>query len=67
MKLRRSNLRKMMKQGLVNDQVKRLVLEGLKQIVFNDDTYMVNGDLKGRVNKFPGNFHQLIKHKFELI
>ena len=49
MKLRRSNLRDMMKQGLVNDQVRRQVLEGLKQIVIRGGAWGVNGDLKERV------------------
>ena len=67
MKLRRSNLRQMMNQGLVNDQIRRQVLEGLKQIVTFDDTWWVNGDLKERVHLFTGDYHFLIKQSFKLI
>ena len=49
MKLRKSSLRKMMNQRLVNDQIKRQVLEGLKQIVIQDNSYRANGDLKEQV------------------
>ena len=49
MKLRRSNLRQMMNQGLVNDEIRRQVLEGLKQIVTSMDVDYTHGDLKGRV------------------
>ena len=49
MKLRRSSLRKMMNQGLVNDQVRKQVLEGLKLIVTTGDNFYTNGDLKEQV------------------
>ena len=59
MKLRRSNLRQMMNEGLVNDQIRRQVLEGLKRVVLRND-FDNNGDLKERVNTYQ----HLIKHKF---
>ena len=46
MKLRTSTLRKMMNEGLVNDQIRRQILEGLKQIVISDNNWLTNGDLK---------------------
>ena len=52
MKLRRCSLRKMMNEGLVNDEIRRQVLEGLKQIVTYEGSnfsYYTNGDLKERV------------------
>ena len=49
MKLRRGNLRQMMNQGLVSDEIRRQVLKGLKQLIVNDDTHTSNGDLKERV------------------
>ena len=39
MRLRKCSLRKMMKDGLVNDQVKRQVLESLKPYVTRDSGY----------------------------
>ena len=64
MKLRKSNLRDMINQGLVNDQIKRKVLEGLKRIVIRNDAYS-NGDLKERVNKFACNNQHPVKHKLK--
>ena len=46
MKLRKTNLRYMMDYGLINNQVRRQVLLGLKQIVKTDKAYETNGDLK---------------------
>ena len=48
MKLRRCNLREMMKQKLLNDQIKTQILEGLKTIVTVDLRTHSNGDLKER-------------------
>ena len=36
----------MIKAGLVNDEIKRKILEGLKPIVSSDDERFVNGDIK---------------------
>ena len=46
MKLRRSNLRKMMNEGLVNDEIRRQILQGLKSIVTRFEKWETNGDLK---------------------
>jgi hypothetical protein len=46
MKLRKSNLREMMRAGLVTDRIKKKVLEGLKQIVVEDATSVSHGDFK---------------------
>ena len=46
LKLRKSSLRKMIKAGLVDDTIKRQVLEGLKTIVTNDNADDSNGDIK---------------------
>ena len=39
----------MMNRGLVNDQIRKQILEGLKQIVIEDNFYFTNGDLKEQV------------------
>ena len=39
----------MMKDGLVNDQIKRQVLESLKPVVINSCGFNINGDLKETV------------------
>ena len=39
----------MMRDGLVNDQIKRQVLEALKPVVTKDSQYYTNGDLKETV------------------
>ena len=51
LKLRKSSLRKMINdpRGLVNDQIKKQVLEGLKTIATRDSTLYTNGDLKDSV------------------
>ena len=46
MKLRKSNLREMMRTGLVNDRIKKKVLEGLKPFVVQDLSSDTHGDLK---------------------
>ena len=46
MKLRKSNLRQMMRTNLVNDRIKKKVLEGLKPIVVQDSGLCAHGDLK---------------------
>ena len=45
MRLRKCSLRKMMRDGLVNDQIKRQVLQQLKPFVTLNKTE-TNGDLK---------------------
>ena len=49
MRLRKCSLRKMMTDGLVNDQIKRQVLQKLKPIVTGDLGAYMNGDLKETV------------------
>ena len=46
MKLRKSNLRQMMRTGLVNYRIKKKVLEGLKPFVVQDLSSDTHGDLK---------------------
>ena len=49
MKLRKSNLRQMLRTGLINDRIKKKVLRGLKQIVKDDSSLVgvkTHGDLK---------------------
>ena len=49
MRLRKCSLRKMMSDGLVNDQIKRQVLESLRPIATNehfDANSFSNGDLR---------------------
>ena len=46
-KLRKSNLRQMMRDELVDDQIKKTVLQGLKPlVVYNADAAYTHGDLK---------------------
>ena len=49
MKLRKSNLGQLMNDGLVNDDIRRQILEGLKQIVTSGYNQYSNSDLKERV------------------
>ena len=49
MRLRKCSLRKMMRDGLANDQVKRQVLQTLKPIAINTSGIYMNGDLKETV------------------
>ena len=49
MRLRKCSLRKMMRDGHVDDQIKRQVLQLLKPIATNDFGYETNGDLKETV------------------
>ena len=51
MNLRKSSLRQMMRTGLVNDRIKRKVLEGLKPIVVGG-TNDAHGDLKEPCHHF---------------
>ena len=46
MKLRRSSLRKMMQDGLVNDRIKKQVLQGLKKVAIRDVSRDAHGDIK---------------------
>lgn len=46
LKLRKNSLRHMMGTGLVNDQIKKKVLEGLKEIVVATSIVDTHGDLK---------------------
>ena len=52
MRLRKGSLRKMMRDRLVNDQIKRQVLEALKPVVTNVSK---NGDLKETVFSYVEN------------
>ena len=60
MRLRKCSLRKMIKDGLVNDQIKRQVLQTLKPIVTNDAFQGSNGDLKETV------LFLILRRKFSL-
>ena len=41
----------MINAGLVDDTIKRKILEGLKPIATSDATARVNGDIKKRIQK----------------
>ena len=61
LRLRKTSLRKMVNdpRGLVNDEIKKQVLEGLKPLATFDKPGWVNGDIKKRAQFLVRNAYKI--------